>query len=117
MTAIVNVPEEHHEGVLVAELSGEIDAANAGEIGARLRSPLTNRHTVLIIDLSDVTYLDSAGINLLFTLAEELQGRQQALRLVVPAGSPVGRMLSITGLDRARPTHHTVAEALAASVA
>jgi anti-anti-sigma factor len=115
VTAIVNVAEEHQDGVVVAHLSGEVDAANAHEIGARLRAPLTNHHTALIVDLTEVGYLDSAGINLLFTLADELRGRQQALHVVVPEGSPVRRMLSITGFDSAHPTHRTVTDARAAT--
>jgi anti-anti-sigma regulatory factor len=60
------------------------------------------------------TYLDSAGINLLFVLGDELRSRQQELRLVVGAGTPIARMLSVTGLDRAYPAHASVEDAIAA---
>jgi anti-anti-sigma factor len=117
MSAIVTVAEEHHGAVAVAQLSGEIDASNVHEIAGRLRSPLTNHSTALIVDLSAVGYLDSAGINLLFTLGDELRGRQQALHIVVPASSPVARMLRITALDRAFPAHRALEDAVAATAA
>ena len=47
------------------------------------------------------TYLDSAGINLLFALADELRGAPAAARLVVADGSPIARMVTLTGLDQA----------------
>jgi anti-sigma B factor antagonist len=97
----------------VAQLSGEIDAANAGEIGAGLRGLLTNRSFALIVDLTPTTYLDSAGINLLFGLGEDLERRQQELHLVIDAQSPIARMVSLTGLDVAVPTHANLGDALA----
>ena len=56
------------------------------DLGERLRAALTNRSLALIVDLSGTTYLDSAGITLLFALDAELQERRQRLHLVVPAG-------------------------------
>jgi anti-anti-sigma factor len=114
MNLLANLTDDWHDGVPVAHLHGEIDASNAREIGDRLRALLTNRLERLVVDLSQTSYLDSTGINLLFTLGDELRGRQQALRLVVPERSPIARMLTITGLDRAHPTFPTLADALRA---
>jgi anti-sigma B factor antagonist len=115
MSAIVTVADEHRGAVAVAQLAGEIDASNVHEIAGRLRTPLTNHSTALIVDLSDVGYLDSAGINLLFTLGDELRGRQQALHIVVPDSSPVARMLRITAVDRAFPMHRALEDAVSAT--
>ena len=114
MTSIAGVQLEWRADGAVAALAGEVDAANARQLGVELRAPLTNRSAGLIVDLTGLRYLDSAGINLLFALGDELRSRQQTLRLVVGATTPVARMLAITGLDRVQPTHHTVADALAA---
>jgi anti-sigma B factor antagonist len=65
-----------------------------------------------VVDLSETTYLDSAGLNLLFALGEEMRGRQQRLGLVVAEGSPIERMVSLVGLDKTLPVHPTLAEAL-----
>jgi anti-anti-sigma factor len=115
MTSIAGVRVAWDEGKTVAGLAGEIDASNAEPLAMELRAPLTNRSGGLIVDLTALSYLDSAGINLLFALGDELRGRQQTLRLVVAETTPIARMLAITGLDRTHPTHHTLADALAAS--
>ena len=62
----------------------------------RLRGLLTNRSESLVVDLVATTYIDSAGINLLFELAAELRQRQQRLFLVVAERLP----------DRPHDRHH-----------
>jgi anti-anti-sigma factor len=103
---------EHGEAV-VAAIVGEVDASNSGELAAGLREAVNNRSTRLVIDLSPTRYLDSAGINLLFNLAEELRAHQVALALVVEPGSSVQRMLDLTGLDKVNATFPTLDAALA----
>ena len=115
MSTLARLEDEWHDEVPVAKLHGEVDASNVKEIGDRLRALLSNRSVAMVVDLSQTTYLDSAGINLLFSLGDELRWRQQTLRLVVGETTPIARMLAITGLDRAQPIHHTVADALAAA--
>jgi anti-anti-sigma factor len=112
-TTLARVVEEWHDEVPVARVEGEVDASNVQEMGDRLRSLLTNRSLALVVDLTATTYLDSAGLNLLFALGEELRGRQQRLSLVVAEGSPIIRMVALVGLDKAVPVHATLAEALA----
>ena len=115
MTLLAKVSEETHGDVVVAAIEGEIDASNTRGLGDRLRSALTNRATALVVDLTAVRYLDSAGINLLFDVAVDLRERQQELHVVVPPTSPILRAIAITGLDRAVPTHGDRAAALAAT--
>jgi anti-sigma B factor antagonist len=102
------------DGVPVAAVDGEVDASNAGELAAELRELVTNRSTLLVVDLGPTHYLDSAGINLLFGLNEELRAHQVVLRLVVDPESPVARMLVLTGLNKSLATYPTLAGALAA---
>jgi anti-anti-sigma factor len=112
VSTLARLEDEWHDEIPVARLQGEVDASNVKEIGDRLRSLMSNRSVALVIDLSGTTYLDSAGINLLFALADELRGRQQRLALVVPDGSPIARMISLTGLDQTVPVRPTLPEAL-----
>ena len=98
---------------VIARIGGEVDASNAGWIGGRLRAELSNRSDALLVDLSAVTYLDSAGIALMFELAEELRTHRQQLELVIPEGSSIARMAALTGLSGAVPTRSSL-EAVAA---
>jgi len=114
MSVLARVVEERGEHLSIAAVEGEIDASNASAVAERLRTLLTNRSSVLVVDLTATTYVDSAGLNLLFELAGELDHRQQQLRLVVAPDSPIARMAAIVGLDAAVPTHPTREAALAA---
>ena len=107
MSWIATVTEERHGDLPIAVIDGEIDASNAIEIADRLRQLLTNRSTALVVDLTRTSYLDSAGINLLFELAAELRDRQQQLHLVVGPKEPIARAISLTGLDVVIPAYAT----------
>jgi anti-sigma B factor antagonist len=105
---LATLHEEWRGPVAIVQVNGQVDASNADLIGVRLRRTLTNHAHGLVLDLRETTYLDSAGINVLFTLGAEMQSRQQALRLVVAEGAPIARMLTITTLDRSFPAHATL---------
>jgi anti-anti-sigma factor len=82
----------------VAYLSGEIDGSNAIEIETELTYAVSNSVPGLIIDLTDVSFMDSSGIRFLFDLAVRLEQRQQVLRLVVPQNSDLLRTLKLVQL-------------------
>jgi anti-anti-sigma factor len=112
VTVLATITGELRGSMAIAHVAGEIDASNVVWVEERIRVPLTNRCDGLVVDLTGTTYLDSAGIAMLFRLAVELRQHQQQLRLVLVEGSPVARMASLTGLERAVATHATLAEAL-----
>jgi anti-sigma B factor antagonist len=115
MSVLLEIFEEWHDGVPVLRLDGEIDVSNVDEIRSRMHALVTNRSFALVVDLSPTSYLDSAGINLLFAVGEEMRARQQQLYVVLPDASPVLRMVSLTGLDQALPTFASVEDALSAA--
>jgi anti-anti-sigma factor len=113
MSLLANVRAEGGGDVPILVVEGEIDSSNAGEIGERVRRALTNHGMTLIVDLTPTTYIDSAGLNVLFRLAVELRERQQQMRLVVAEPSPIARMVSMVGLNIAVPTYPTREASLA----
>jgi len=114
MTAILDLRFEGISGLPVARISGEIDESNIAELGDRLANALTNEHGGMVVDLSGIEYLDSAGVHLLFDLAVRLKQRQKSLRVVVPVGSYLAELLETVRLKEAAATDHTVDEAVAA---
>ena len=114
MSSVVRVREERHDGTVVAVVEGEVDTASVGEVAVKLRRIAENKLHRVVIDLTRVSYLDSAGINLLYSVGSDLSARQQQLHLVVGPGSPIERMLQIVGADRSFPVHASLDEALAA---
>jgi anti-anti-sigma factor len=105
---------EESEGVLIARLLGDIDMANARDVGAQLTAAIPNSILGVVLDLTGTTYLDSSGIQFVFELAERLSARQQQLRSVVAADAPIRRVLRVVELDRTVPMDTTVGEAEAA---
>jgi anti-sigma B factor antagonist len=101
------------EDVVVARLTGEIDLSNAHEVGETLAGAVPNTALGLVIDLTATAYLDSSGVHLLFELAERLQRRQQQLRVVVPEGGPIRRVLRIVELEATVAVLASVDEAVA----
>jgi anti-anti-sigma factor len=103
---------ERLEGSAIARLSGEIDLSNAEAIKRSIAESISNQELRLVIDLSAVEYLDSAGIAMLFDLLRRLAEHQQQLFLLVPAESPVRRSLEVSGW----PTDAPIVESLAKAV-
>lgn len=98
--------------VVVGRVAGEIESVNAQELNNALAAQLTSDRAGLVIDLSRVSYLDSAGIELLFDLARRLRTHRQQLRLVVPVDAPMRRVLELCDMGRAAPIDATVEAAL-----
>lgn len=87
------------DGVSVARVRGEIDLSNADSIFstlARAGAPATDG---LIVDLSGVDYLDSAGVRLLFRLARALGEANRTLRTVVPGDATIRRVLELANME------------------
>lgn len=102
------------DGVVVARLDGDIDLANTPIVSAKVLEAIPNDAVGLVVDLSDVRYIDSVGIRMLFSFIRALQASRQAMALSVPPGSPVRKLLKITHLDEAAVFRASIEDATAA---
>jgi anti-sigma B factor antagonist len=107
-----DVAFEHEGDVVVARLRGEIDMSNAENIGSAVLEATGNDALGVVLDLSDVDYLDSAGIYVVFGMRTRLKARGQLMRLVIPDGSPVDDALRLAGVQR----HVDVADSVSNAV-
>jgi anti-anti-sigma factor len=83
-------------------LRGELDLANAATAEAQLRKALEANDAPVIIDMSELEFIDSTGIALLVA-ALAPNGNTVELRFV-PSNSPaVMRVLELTGLAERLP--------------
>ncbi len=55
--------------------TGTIDRSTCPVLQAALHQRLESRHSIVFLDLSDVTYMDSAGVSVLLTWVQALRGR------------------------------------------
>jgi anti-sigma B factor antagonist len=101
-----------HGTAVVARLTGEVDLSNAMNLGTGVLQAVSNESTALVLDMTGVDYLDSAGIQLVYHLGEQLRSRGQTLRLVVPTSSPANDALRLAGVAQHVETSESVADAL-----
>ena len=85
--------------VVVARLAGEFDFADADRVSTELISATPNDAMGLVLDLSEVSYIDSSGVRTLFDLAGRLEVCRQRLAIVLPESSTIRRLIKITKLD------------------
>lgn len=81
----------------MATISGEIDAASADAFEQRLMPALATSSSV-VLDLSEVSFMDSSGLRALMTIHADVTSRHGTIEL--SATSPaVDRLLAVTGLN------------------
>lgn len=107
MTTSVTV----HDDATVLAVIGEVDLATAPALENAIESILGGKPGALIIDLSEVSFLASAGMAALVAAHQ----RAGATRIAVVADGPAtGRQLRMTNLDQVFALHPTLPEALTA---
>ena len=79
-------------------LTGELDLAVAEQFRARLQA-LAREHTAVVLDLSDLQFIDSTGIHVLVTYFNHAAHDGWDLRADPDLTSPVRRVIELVGLD------------------
>ncbi len=98
----------------VVTLPAEIDVTNAEEIRQALVSAAGHDAAVLIIDMSETTFCDSAGVNAIIAAHKQATAAGTKLQLVAPG---VLRILTLVGVDQLVPIYQTLESALAETAA
>ena len=92
---------EQIDGVPVAHVKEDIDAATAATTQQHLAEALGPDALSLVVDLSHTGYVDSAGIDMLLRLSDRLDHRRARLILVIPDTSQLKRLAMLVGLPEA----------------
>jgi len=96
----------------VVAVGGEIDLSTAPAFEAAVATALTEEPAVLVIDLSDVTFMASVGLRILVATQEELR---ESVQVAVVANNPAtSRPIEMTGLHEIISLYPTLDDALAA---
>ncbi len=86
------------EQVTVIAVSGRIDSMNADELGENLSKQIEGGGKHIVLDLSQVSYMSSAGLRELVAAYRKAQSESGDLRLAQPS-SRVQDVLEMSGLD------------------
>ena len=101
------------DGAVVISLAGELDLYNAEEVRSALLEACAGEPEVLVVDLGEVTFIDSTALGVLIEARSRMADRK-GFRLAAP-GIETRRALEVSGLDRHFLVHDTVPEALEAA--
>lgn len=82
-----------------AQVHGPVDFSTAEDFLRRLLAACRGGTLPLVLDLTGVTYLASAGISALFRLAGQLRDHQNRLELIASANGHVQDALKLVGLS------------------
>lgn len=110
MEGTLEVVIERRGDVPIVRARGEIDIATASMLSSALEQLGTGERRV-IVDLSEVTFVDSSGLGVLIA-ARSADGEERVVE-VVTEHPQVVKVFKVTNLDSIFPIHATLDEALA----
>lgn len=95
----------------LVSVSGELDLHTAGCLEARIEEADTVGAGTVLVDLSEISFIDSSALEVLVRESKRLEGRGHSLVLVT--NDPrTRRILEVTGLDRVLRAYATLQDAL-----
>jgi anti-anti-sigma factor len=99
----------------VVHVHGDLDVETASTLRNACSDAVSEGHTSLIIDLSDVPFIDSSGLSVLISTQRVVRLAEGRLRLATAAPTTL-RLLRVTGLDTAFDVHPDLTSATADAV-
>lgn len=114
MTDRVRLETERRDDAVVATLVGEIDAVNHLQVGESLLSAALDGGPVFVASLDAVSYIDSNGVRMLFSLAQELDRSRIQWAVALAPDAPLQRLFKVTAFDEVARILDSVDDALVA---
>lgn len=94
---------------LIIQLSGELLFTNASEIKEEIKAQIQSSDERLVLDLSELEFIDSSGVGVIISLLRRMEGE----RVIIASPQPkVARVFEITRLEKIVPIYATLEEAL-----
>ena len=106
----------HHEDVPVLDVVGEIDIYTTPQFKEAVSAAIDENKPAIVINMTQVTYMDSSGFGTLLSATKRLRPLDGALYLS-GCNEAIQRMLQITRLNTIFGVYETEAEAIAAAKA
>ena len=95
---ILEVDTEEREGLVRVSLRGELDLSTADKVEDELRRVEEATDSLLVLDLSGLTFLDSTGLRVMVTADQRARKAGRGLA-IVKGPETVHRVFTITKLD------------------
>jgi anti-anti-sigma factor len=92
---LLRIESTEQDDALVVALAGEFDLASAQLVDEEL-GRAQESYPVVVLDLSQVTFMDSTGLHVVLVVDERMREAGSTLR-VVPGSPQVQRLFELTG--------------------
>jgi anti-sigma B factor antagonist len=94
----LSVDSEERDGTFQITLAGELDVSTASRFNAAVSDARARRSKAVVVDLSELTFMDSTGLSAL--LVAEMHSRTRQQRFAVVRGPRhVQELFRLTGVD------------------
>lgn len=108
----LKVVHESRPGVSVIRVAGSVDHVLYYKLEEAIQTELDRKRTVLVVDLSDLTYISSAGINTLGHAVSQFEKVGGRLCYVRPAKTAQWHFFTMLGVDHIFPWAASLDEAV-----
>ena len=108
----MTISREERNDLLILHIEGEIDVYNAYELRNEINQAIEKKYFDLIIDLKNVSYIDSSGLGVLVSGVKSLMNNQGSLKLV-DLNEKIRSLTKLTGLEKFFEIYDNIDEAIA----
>lgn len=95
---MIDINVEQRDQITLVAVSGRVDSMNANQFGEALSTQISDGNAHLVLDLSSVEYMSSAGLREIVTSLKKAKKASGDLRLAQPS-QRVREVLEMAGLD------------------
>lgn len=108
--ATFEVERNETDGAVVLAVSGEVDMLSAPQLAEAIHTALAAKPAALVVDLTKVEFLASAGLSVLVNGQSEVEAPTKFA--VVADGPATSRPIKLMGIDSLLSLHRTLDSAL-----
>ncbi len=108
---VMEINSSEMKRVQLFEIAGRVDSNNAAELGGALDRAVEEGKTNLVLDLSGVDYMSSAGLREMVRVMKVVKKKGGDLRIASPSDR-VREVLELAGLDSIFAIYPTQVEAV-----
>ncbi|MBE6501628.1 MAG: STAS domain-containing protein [Methanobrevibacter thaueri] len=94
----MKITKEHNQDELTLSVAGRIDTITSKELDTEIASEMGTFNS-MVMDLSDLTYISSAGLRILIATQKKLKASNTPF-VIKNVNEPVGEILRMSGIDK-----------------
>lgn len=95
--SLLNIVTESYKRAVLVKASGRIDSSSASQFDATLKGLIADGQNNLVVDLSEINYMSSAGLRTIVAAHRECRKKGGDVHLAAPS-ERVSEVLSLAGL-------------------